>query len=170
MSAAMPSSKIGRTIQMARYPPSPLLRSRSTLMARQEATVAWSANETARGGLIEVELAGTLGHSFNPPQTDPSDERVQSCRPEGKRELPGYAVQRRTTEAAGPQRIHGVAGRDGVGERVQPVRQARARDQEAGQQVDRQLQKVRQQVATAREDEQPGEGEPRRQRGDQQGS
>src|ERR671935_2635308 len=116
MSAARPSSKTGRSIQMARYPPSPLVRSRSTLMARQEATVAWSANEMVRGGLIEVELAGTLGHIFNPPQTDPSDERVQGCCPEGQRKLPGYAVQRRPTEAAGPQRIHGVAGRDGVGE------------------------------------------------------
>src|SRR5919201_3519381 len=155
MSAAMPSSKTGRSIQMARYPPSPLVRSRSTLMERHEVAVAWSANEMARGGLIEVELAHALGHIFNPPQTDPSDERVQSCRPEGKRELPGNAVQRRTTEAAGPQRIHGVAGRDGVGERVQPAGQTRARDQEAGQQVDRQLQEVRQQVAATREDEQP---------------
>src|ERR687885_2581056 len=150
MSAAMPSSKTGRSIQMARYPPSPLVRSRSTLMARHEATVAWSTNETARGGLIEVELAGTLGHMFNPPQTDPSDERIQGCRPEGKRERPSYAVQRHTIEAAGPERIHGMAGRDGVGERVQPVRQPRARDQEAGQEVNRQLQEVRQQVAAAR--------------------
>src|SRR5919202_6127101 len=126
MSAAMPSSKIGRTIQMARYPPSPLLRSRSTLMACHEATVAWSANEMARGGLIEVELAGTLGHIFNPPQADPSDERVQGCRPEGNRERDGYAVQRRAAEAAGPQRIHGVARRDGVGERMQPAGEVRS--------------------------------------------